>query len=333
MTTEQHLQLSVDKTILVPMKGNFRNRPPVVTLQGVNLSYKTTYKYLGVTFGAAFEVHHHLQALRERTMRVMGVLTRMAHSVWGLRSPAMRVYYFTLFLPMVAYAAGAWADKLNRRHERQILSLQRSIIRKATKAYATASTESLQVVMGALPLDLYLQMARRIYLYRRRGYRRFGHIDLTHHSRAEAGKAIKEEARRQWEQRWRDTQKAEVTHDFFPTIQQRLRRTWIGPTHAETQFYTGHGHFQHKLWTMDLANNPWCDCGDVDTPAHMIFQCGLYQDIREELAAAAREAGQEWPLPLNQLIDQPIYPAFQKAATDMMTRKQELWRGYNFLED
>lgn len=277
-------------------------------------------------------MYPHLQALRRKTLNVLGKLTRMVHSVWGLRYPVMRTYYRTIFLPMMTYAAGAWADRVDRRHTRQVLSSQRTILIRLTKAYSTSSTESLQVVAGCLPLDLQLQLTRQEYLYSRKGFRRIGGLDLTECPKSEAKTRLREGARRRWELRWRETDKADVTHDFFRTIRGRLQRKWMSPTHAETQFYTGHGHFQHKLWSLNLARNPLCDCGEVDTPAHMLYSCGLYQDMRDTLVAAATAEGAHWPLPLSDMLERNTYPVFQETVNKMMSRKKDLWAQFNFAE-
>lgn len=147
---------------------------------------------------------------------------------------------------------------------------------RMTKAYSTTSTEALQVVSGVLPLDLQLALRRREYLYRRQGFRRFGHIDLTDARTPEdASKRLRKASLRLWEERWQLSEQAPVTHDFLPSIVARTRMQWLHPSHTNIQFLTGHGQFQHKLWTLGLSPTPLCDCEEIDTPAHMIFDCGL----------------------------------------------------------
>lgn len=81
---------------------------------------------------------------------------------------------------------------------------------------------------------------------------------------------------------------------------------------------------------MNLARNPLCDCGEVDTPAHMLYHCGVYQDTRDTLREVAETAGLQWPVALTALTSRDLYPAFQEAAAEMMARKRELWLHYNF---
>lgn len=164
--TRSHLRISSAKTILATLKGNFRNRPPTVLLQGEALRLKPVFRYLGVTYGAGMRIDPHIKYLKQRTTKVMGQLTRAAHSLWGLRYPLMQLYYNSIFVPMVTYAAAAWAT-LDKTHTQQIQALQRTTLIRAAKAYSTSSTEALQIVTGSLPLDLHLQLAKRLYQYRK----------------------------------------------------------------------------------------------------------------------------------------------------------------------
>lgn len=220
-------------------------------------------------------VTQHIHALHTKTIAIMITLGRMSHSVRGLRFPLLRTYYKVIFLPIVAYGVAAWGDFLTTRNNSQLQTLQRHTLIKLTKAYATTSTAALQVVAGCMPLDIYIHMIRRIYKYSRLGHRRFGTADLTDCTgRANARKLLLDSAIMQWEERWRNS--AEATHHYFPSLLRRDKMMWLTPNHAVTQFVNGHGHFQLKLYQQGLTQTPLCDCGELDSPPHMLFDCGLY---------------------------------------------------------
>lgn len=112
-------------------------------------------------------------------------------------------------------------DRINSRCERQLLSIQHFMLLRVAKAYCTVSTDALQIIAGIPPLDLGLQQIRRIALYKQRGTRTFPDLELQPHlSKAAAICCIKQHMLELWERRW--APHAQITHEFFPTVAQRL---------------------------------------------------------------------------------------------------------------
>lgn len=70
------------------------------------------------------------------------------------RFPMLRLYYDSIFLPMITFAVGAWGDLVGVRQKDSLLTTQRFMLIRVTKVYRTTSTEALQVTAGILPLDL-----------------------------------------------------------------------------------------------------------------------------------------------------------------------------------
>lgn len=202
-----------------------------------------------------------------------------------------------------------------------------------TKAYCTASTASLQVLAGTLPLDLALLISRRKYLYARKGFRRFGTLDLTSCAPPAAFRLLRRNAYLLWNHRWSVTDHAAITRDYLPSVLIRDAMSWLTPHYASTQFLTGHGHFQLHLWHRGLASSPLCDCGDLDDPMHMLLSCGLYEDLRDILKAALQTSGVPWPPDLPSLLSRQLFPSFLHFTSASLQRKLHLWRYYNFADE
>lgn len=187
-------------------------------------------RYLGVHITRNFNIGDHLRLTGEKCKTTYALFGKLSRASWGLRYPVMRHYYGSIFVPTIAYAVGAWGDRVGCRTERQILSIQRFMLLRTNKAYRTVSTEALQVIAGLLPLDLELRQRQRIYLLKKRGRRVFEHLDLRQcPSRAAAIRLIKQDSLAHWEQRWANSTMARITHDFFPSVIARLDMPWIRP--------------------------------------------------------------------------------------------------------
>lgn len=247
---DHHLQISSTKTIIGEVKGTFKGRAPTIKLAGSNFHLRRTFRYLGITFGSQLRISLHLESLQARSISGLSSLKKMAHSECRLMFPLMKVYYRTIFLVMVTYGADAWADLLTTQNTRHLLVIQRHMLLRMTKAYSTTFTESLQVMSGVLPLDLQLALRRREFLYRRQGFRRFGHIDLTDSLIPEdASKRLRKASLRSWEERWQLSELAPVTHGFLPSIAARTRMQWL-PHHTQRS------NFSQDTDTFNMNSGP-----------------------------------------------------------------------------
>lgn len=253
---------------------------------------------------------------------VFSLFGQLARATWGLKYPMLKLYYNTIFIPTIAYAVGAWGDRIDSRCARQILSIQRFMLLRLTKAYRTASSNALQVIAGVPPLDLELKQLWRICQYKRRGVRTFQDLELPPHlTKAAAIRRIKNDTLVKWEQRWAHSTHAQITHSYFPTVQTRLDMPWLRPNYSLTQCLTGHGDFQAKLWERGLTESPLCRCGEQDTALHAILQCHHLDDLRMDLQRTAAQAGLAWPPTLTELLSQPLYTDFATFAKGMAERR------------
>lgn len=316
------LTLSPTKTEMVVLRGQLRGRPPSIRLDGENIRTVRAAKYLGVYITHNFNLSEHFFHVGNKCKTVFSMFGQLARANWGLKYPMLKLYYHTIFIPIIAYAVGAWGDRINLRCARQLLSIQRFMLLRLTKAYCTISTDALQVIACIPPLDLELQQLWRIALYNRRGVRAFDGLELPPAiSKAAAIRRIKQNTIDLWEKRWATSVHAQVTHTYFPTVATRLEMHWIRPNHALTQCLSGHGNFQANLWNRGLTDSPLCRCGDRDTVQHAVLQCHHLDDLRMELQRAAAQDGLRWPLTLSELISQPLYDHFVTFAKEMTDRR------------
>lgn len=89
-------------------------------------------------------------------MSVFSQLARIAKVRWGISSAIMETMYNGIFLPVAAYAAAGWVDKVNSYHRKQLTQAQRYALLRVTKAYRTISSEALCVIAGVVSIEFAL---------------------------------------------------------------------------------------------------------------------------------------------------------------------------------
>ena len=171
---------------------------------------------------------------------------------------------------------------------RKLLQSQRLALIFLCKAYRTVSTEALPVLAGVLPVDLEVQRRAAMYYSARET------MDanfLTQRDRAKISRLFKpqadvwEELLSEWQCRWDNSIKGRHLYQFFPSVRERLARTWLEVDHCVAQFLTGHGNFKSKLFSFKLVASPLCQCSTSDceyeqSAHHILWECILWQNER-----------------------------------------------------
>ncbi|KAF8782029.1 Retrovirus-related Pol polyprotein type-1 like protein [Argiope bruennichi] len=83
----------------------------------------------------------------------------------------------------------------------------------------------------------------------------------------------------EWQNEWASTTKGPQTHQYFPKVSTKIET--FHP--LIIQFLSGHGRFPSYFQKFGITDNPLCDCGDVGTPDHYIFECAYTQSLRQKL--------------------------------------------------
>lgn len=126
-----------------------------------------------------------------------------------------------------------------------------------------------------------------------------------------------------WQTAWSHYTGAGITHGFLLSVHRRSRMPWLYPVHRVTQFLSGHGDFNQKLYSFGLVGHPLCACGEEESPKHILLSCGLYEDLRDVLRRHLMTFGIRWPPPLPALIARSTFPAFVRYIDGIMTRKEQ----------
>lgn len=324
----EKLSLSAPKSEMMLLKGKLDiRRPPKIKILNRQVRMTNTIKYLGVHFDNEFGVRTHAAKIKAKCLEKFNSLAVIARREWGLKHRCLQTLYRGLFVPIATYAAAAWYDKMDRISTRELLRAQRFALLKITKAYSTTSTEALPVIAGVLPIDLRVREAALSYKIRRNlpfhigGYRFPEDLET-----APPEQVIRSALLAEWQQRWESASTGRHSFDIFPNVEARLQKTWIYLTHYNTQFLSGHGDFASKLLKFALATSTQCPCkSSAETPRHVLLDCHLYTEYRENLCNRTRDLGINWPPPLEIILNETLFNEFTTTARTILRKKEEAW--------
>ncbi|CAB0034401.1 unnamed protein product [Trichogramma brassicae] len=200
------------------------------------------------------------------------------------------------------------------------------VLLRISRAYRTASTDTLQVLTGIRPLDLECQRWFLRYLVSKGiafdtlnvAYRQGDNKKVT---LDRLDDAIQSE----WQSQWEVSECGPTTRAFFPVVARWLELWHVKPDHYTSQFLTGHGEFEAKLCKMRLVESPNCTCGELDSMWHTLCECELLTDQREELKKAIQDMGQIWPPEHAVLVQSAdIYKIFSRTCKELLLEKRRL---------
>lgn len=323
--SEIKLELSASKTEMLLVKGTLDiRRPPIIKIGGQTLKLKPSVKYLGVHFGTRLNIKPHVEYLSVKCKRMFDNLSHVARNTWGLGHRVMHAYYRGVFVPVVTYAAAGWWDLTNAVTIRSLISVQRYVLLRVTKAYRTISRDALVVIAGVMPVDLAIEESTYRYKIRRRqaftaGDFNFRPEDLDEErlTVTQARKHVRRIMLDRWQERWNLSDKGRITYAFFTSVHERMEASWIRLDHYVMQFLSGHGAFGSKLESMGLVEDGACDCGEPETALHVLYECPVVEEERERLARSLHERGLVWPLAERELVSKDAFAAFAKFADDV----------------
>ncbi|CAB0028692.1 unnamed protein product [Trichogramma brassicae] len=128
----------------------------------------------------------------------------------------MRHLYDGVFLPTMLYAVTAWGDFVTSTLAVKLVRMQRVALLRICKAYRTASTASLQVCAGLLPLDLEcIRWRLRAQINRGAGFEMYGVATREGDNKRQALQRIESRLFDLWQEHWSTTSKGEA---FRPNI-------------------------------------------------------------------------------------------------------------------
>lgn len=148
------LNFSSTKSVSVPIKGNL---VPGFTISFGDTKIKSCKhaKYLGIIIDSERNYKEHVEYLRTKSLDLFTRMRGIFGNDCGMRRENAKTLYNCVFIPRIMYGVQFWYTATEYQKSKNTLGVvQRRALLGITSAYRTASTASLQVIAGTLPLDL-----------------------------------------------------------------------------------------------------------------------------------------------------------------------------------
>jgi len=118
-------------------------------------------------------------------------------------------------------------------------------------------------------------------------------IVYQHYPQSFAKRYLRAKSIEIWNQRWIDTTKGQITHQFLPTVYTRISLKHFKTNYIVTQYLTNHGKFNKYLNRFKVEDSPLCHCNNEseDDVYHRIFYCNKYITERCQLQNIANSLG------------------------------------------
>ncbi|KAL7289409.1 hypothetical protein TKK_0016607 [Trichogramma kaykai] len=204
-------------------------------------------------------------------------------------------------------------------------SSQRSPMLRMSRGYATASTDALQVICGTMPLDL--EAKYRYYKGLIKARTAFALGNVQYNGGDETSKAtidLENELMDIWQSRWNSSIKERTIYEYFSRVRNRVEKIWIELDHFTVQFLTGHGDFKSKLMKLGLKEEDTCACGEIETAAHVLRYCKIYEEERSQAEERLNQAGVSTGVnnPKEIVLSREAFIIFKGLCKEILTKKE-----------
>ncbi len=116
-----------------------------------------------------------------------------------------------------------------------------------------------------------------------------------------------------WNERWQTTEKAAITHQYFPDVETRMKiKRHFKTDYYLTQALTGHGAVNAYLFKFKRSETENCHfCGEQKEDVnHRLFICPHFDERRQRLIEFVENKGEAWPIENKELLNKEYFREF-----------------------
>lgn len=154
---QYNLKISYGKCNFINFYNTFKNRQPILRLNGEPVKPIKHLKYLGLILDQNINWCEHINYLRNKSIKMHANLIRLAPRTWGIDSKMIKFWYKTVAEKTFTYGAAVWGGKLIKSTQIKLIPIQRPFLLRITRAFRSTSNAALNVLAGIPPLALQLQ--------------------------------------------------------------------------------------------------------------------------------------------------------------------------------
>ncbi|KAI5739769.1 hypothetical protein M8J77_023226 [Diaphorina citri] len=262
------LALAPEKTEAALLIGKKVCRPLHITLSGNTVNFQDDIKYLGVILDTKLNFNSHLQHMLKKVRTATGNLSRILPRQGGAGENKRRILQ-NVSNSLMLYAAPVWSYITDKKtYKQKLISEQRKMSIRVSRAHRTVATEAVMVVSRTIPIDLIIKERKECY-----------GISKEEQIRERERTMIK------WQEQWDRVESGFKgwTKRLIPLIKPWYDRKRGEVNQYITQVLTGQGNFNYYLFKIKKISSPKCNyCNEEDTAEHTIFGCQRWAYIRQE---------------------------------------------------
>ena len=154
------------KTVAIHFSFRITVNKPELEIDSHRLAYVGTTKYLGVIIDRAFSYREHIDYIRNKTSKSIGILYRISRC-----TPAyiLRNLYNALILPYLSYCNLIWGNAVDI-HLNKLLLLQKRAVRVITSSEYLAHTDHLFREVSILKIAEIYKYSCCMYVFNNRSF-------------------------------------------------------------------------------------------------------------------------------------------------------------------
>ena len=158
---------------------------------------KPSIRYLGVMIDARLNFKDQVEHASSKAAAVAGALSRLMPNVGGPK-PRRRALLVAVVTSILTYGISIWASALQE-CQRRIYPVGRQMALRVPSAFRTVSRDAAHVISGLLPIEILVEVQRRI--YQRRSQRQSDADDCR--------KRERQKSLQRWQAQWKSSERAD----------------------------------------------------------------------------------------------------------------------------
>lgn len=266
--TGHELELAPQKTEAVILKGprkRLHRNEVTFDCKGTTIHPKRAIKYLGIMLDDGLTFSEHIKKTVEKVEKRTASLSRIMPNIGGPTS-CKREVLNSVIESTILYGSPIWCQTMEKKiYKNWLTRVQRKMLIRMACSYRTASSEALQTVTGAIPIDLQVKERKRLF-------------DREDASTPAAKKEERNETLNRWQARWDSMEGvAQWTKRIIPNIRRWLKCEFRTLDYYLTQALTGHGSYKAYTKRIGKDESETCRyCNEMDDAEHTLFYCNRW---------------------------------------------------------
>ena len=152
------LKFNAEKTIAVHFSRKRKTSPYKLKLEGQEINYSNSAKYLGVVLDRKLSWREHIEQKITGARKLLGLTSRLVSDNYGPKPPLMKWCYEGIVRTALTYGALVWGQKAEH-YKDKLRKLNRLAINTLTRVPKSAPTRALEIMTDIKPLHLFIQEA------------------------------------------------------------------------------------------------------------------------------------------------------------------------------